>query len=69
MKTSAILIEGMSCGHCVMAVKKELGKLPGLKLDDVQIGKAVVSYDESTVTPAMLQHAVSEARYTALSVS
>ena len=26
-----IQIEGMSCGHCVMAVKKELSKLQGIE--------------------------------------
>jgi len=48
MTTMEIKIEGMSCGHCVMAVKKELSKV-GLDSFDVQIGSAVVNYDESKV--------------------
>ncbi|MBP6672159.1 MAG: heavy-metal-associated domain-containing protein, partial [Bacteroidetes bacterium] len=29
MKKTTITISGMSCGHCAMAVKKELSKLDG----------------------------------------
>ena len=31
MKQETLKIEGMSCGHCVMAVKKELSKLENVK--------------------------------------
>jgi len=38
MTSKELKIEGMSCGHCVMAVKKELNKLTDVIINDVQIG-------------------------------
>ena len=54
----------MSCNHCVMAVKKELMKLPDVRVKDVQIGSASVAYDEAKVTPAQILAAITEAGYT-----
>jgi copper chaperone len=67
MKTQDLTIQGMSCGHCVMSVKKELGKIPGLKVEDVQIGKARVSFDEAKITEQDLSKAIEEAGYTLVS--
>lgn len=50
MTEANIKIEGMSCQHCVMAVKKAIGGLKGIENADVAIGSAVVKYDESMVT-------------------
>ncbi len=62
MKNEIIKIEGMSCGHCVMAVKKELSKLD-LNLKNVQIGSAEVEYDEHKVSYADIEKAIEEAGY------
>ena len=62
MKTEKIKIEGMTCGHCVMAVKKELSKLE-LESFDVQIGSAKVSFDESKVNIELIEKAIEEAGY------
>lgn len=62
MKRETIRIEGMSCNHCVMAVKKELGRLP-LKTLEVQIGSADVEYEEDKVKHDDLVKAVEEAGY------
>ena len=43
-----IKIDGMSCNHCVMSVKKNLSKLD-LKEFKVEIGSAEVEFDESEV--------------------
>ncbi len=37
-----IAIKGMSCGGCVESVKKVLAKVPGLVVESVKIGEAVV---------------------------
>jgi copper chaperone len=66
MTTKDIRIEGMHCNHCAMAVKKELSKIPGLLVRDVQIGLASVEYDESVVTPEKIREAVEEAGYALL---
>ena len=63
MKSEELQIEGMSCGHCVMSVKKELGKLSDVRVDEVQIGKARVEYDETKVSHEDLVHAIDEAGY------
>lgn len=63
MTTKEISIEGMSCGHCEMAVRKELSKLDNVKVKDVKIGKAVVEYDESKVNENVLYNAVQQAGY------
>ena len=61
-----IKIEGMSCGHCVMAVKKELSKLPGIVNMDVQVGSAVVEAGEGAVNREQLTAAIVEAGFTPL---
>jgi copper chaperone len=58
-----INIEGMSCRHCVMRVKKALDALPGIKNSDVDIGKSVVSYDESIIQKQDIENAVIKAGY------
>ena len=63
MKSHELTIEGMSCQHCVMHVKKELGKIAGLIIEDVQVGKARVQYDDTKVSPKHLEDAVHEAGY------
>ena len=68
MKTAELRIEGMSCGHCVMAVRRELAKLIGVEIDDVQIGSARVRLDEKKVPLEQLNQAVERAGYRVLSV-
>jgi copper chaperone CopZ len=63
MKTHQLKIEGMSCDHCVMHVKKELSTVAGLVVDDVQIGKATVRYEENAVSEEKISQAVEDAGY------
>jgi copper chaperone len=63
MKTQELTIQGMSCGHCVMHVKKALGTLKGLNVESVEIGKALVKFDESIVTRELIAKAIEEAGY------
>lgn len=63
MKTQEFKIEGMSCNHCVMAVRKELSKLENVKVEDVKIGSAKVQYDESKLAEKDLANAIEEAGY------
>ena len=37
-----LTLEGMSCGHCVKAVKEALSTVEGIEVEHVQIGSAVV---------------------------
>ncbi len=68
MITKKIEIEGMTCGHCVMSVKKQLAAMTDVTVQDVSVGSATVSMDGPTVTERELQRAVEEAGYTVASI-
>lgn len=58
-------IKGMTCNHCVMAVKKTLGKVPGVtKVESVDLasGRAVV---EGTPDDQAVFAAIADEGYTA----
>ena len=63
MKVQELAIQGMSCGHCVMAVRKGLGTIPSLIVESIEIGKAVVRYDETRVKVEDIRRAVEETGY------
>lgn len=63
MKIQELQIEGMTCGHCIMHVKKELSRLPHVQVDDVQIGKARVQYDDAKVSVMDFAEAIKRAGY------
>lgn len=63
MAETRIAIEGMSCQHCVMAVKKALGGVPGIIESDVQVGTAVVKYDENKVRKEDIETRIETAGY------
>lgn len=65
MKQMKLEIAGMSCGHCVHAVKEALGAVPGVKVEEVRIGTASVSFDETKTNVSELVDAVSDAGYEA----
>jgi copper chaperone len=48
MEERHIAIEGMSCNHCVMSVRKALSQIPGLEVKDVQIGSAMVAASDTS---------------------
>lgn len=62
MITQELKIDGMSCGHCVMAVKKELSKL-NLETAEVEIGSAKIKFDETKLTASDIEKAINEAGY------
>jgi copper chaperone CopZ len=65
MRQATLHIEGMSCGHCLNAVSRALSAVPGVTIDAVRIGRAHVSYDDTTTTISDLETAVAEAGYRA----
>lgn len=62
MKKLEFNIEGMSCGHCVKAVKNELSKLE-LEVKSVEIGNAKINYDDSKVNESQIIAAIEEAGF------
>ncbi len=63
MTKTDLAIEGMSCQHCVMRVKKAVDQLPGVSQTDVSIGTARISYDETKIKEKDLVDAVEKAGY------
>lgn len=65
MKQVKLDVSGMSCGHCVHAVREALAGVPGVKVEAVRIGSAALSFDETRATVGDLVDAVSDAGYEA----
>jgi copper chaperone len=65
MQKLTLHVTGMSCGHCLNAVSRALDSLPGVQVESVQMGRAVVSYDETSVNPTAIENAIADAGYTA----
>ena len=65
MATTTMKIQGMTCNHCVMRVAKALKAVPGVQDAKVELQKAeaVVSFDDTKVSPEKLAVAVGEAGY------
>lgn len=63
MKRAVVMIDGMSCNHCVMRVKKALEGLSGMKVAKVEIGKATVEFDDSRIEEQGLTEAIQQAGY------
>ena len=64
MNTETLHIDGMTCNHCVMAVRRQLAQVDGLEVEDVRIGSAIVRYEEGQFDPALLDDAVAKAGFT-----
>lgn len=65
MEQTTIAIQGMSCGHCVAAVKGALGQLDGVEVREVKVGSATVAYDPHAVTPERITQAIADEGYAA----
>ncbi|MCC4769993.1 copper ion binding protein [Methanosarcina sp. DH2] len=65
MTQETIKVEGMSCGHCVMRVKKAIEGLEGVKKVDVNLEnkQAVVEFDEGKTDVEKIKAAVRETGY------
>jgi copper chaperone CopZ len=50
-----------------MAVRRELSRLENVKIDDVQIGKAKVEFDESITEESLIINAIEEAGFKVIS--
>lgn len=64
MAETTLKIEGMSCQHCVMRVKKSVEELGGVSKSEVDVGSAHVVYDDSKVKKEDIEAAVRKAGYT-----
>lgn len=67
MTTTTITVAGMTCGHCVAAVKDEVGALPGVSAVEVELvaggDSPVTVTSEQPLDADALAAAVDEAGY------
>ena len=63
MAEVTLIIEGMSCQHCVGSVKKAIDSVDGVSSSDVSLGSAKVVYDESKTSSDVIAQAVTKAGY------
>lgn len=63
MSVVEIAISGMSCEHCVAALRAALGALPGVVRADVQLGAARVEHDPAACGAAALVAAIQSNGY------
>ena len=61
-------MDGMSCGHCVMAVEKGLSKLE-IEKEKVEIGSAKVSFDAEKISEENIKNAIEEAGYKVIEIN
>jgi len=64
-KTAIISIDGMSCEHCVRAVKEAIGTRNGVKSVDISLEEknALVVYDDELTTLSDLESAIVDEGY------
>jgi copper chaperone CopZ len=60
-----LTIQGMSCGHCVRSVRNALASVPGVEVNDVQIGTATVETDGTPASIDAIIAALDDAGYAA----
>ncbi len=65
MERVELTIEGMTCEHCVRAVRGRLERTPGVKVEDVQVGSATLQYDAATTSLDDVEEAIADEGYTA----
>ena len=63
MNEQELTIHGMTCDHCVMAVRRELEKIAGLEVKEVRIGSALIAFEGSRVPSDRIRQAVEDAGY------
>lgn len=65
MERLELTIEGMSCEHCVRAVRSRLERTEGVKVDDVQVGSVTLDYDPAKTNVDDIEEAIADEGYTA----
>jgi len=61
--TRTYTVEGMSCGHCRVAVREEVGDVAGVSGVEVDLASGRLEVQGSAVDDAAVEAAVEEAGY------
>jgi copper chaperone CopZ len=68
IQSLTLLIDGMSCSHCVRAVTDALSGLDGVDVGLVSVGEAQVQFDDRQTTHDTLFSAIDDAGFDLVSV-
>jgi copper chaperone len=68
MMVKVLKVEGMSCNHCVMAVKNALGELDGVQNVDVELASGNVTVTGEALNDDAMKAAVDDAGYEVVSI-
>lgn len=63
MESVTLKIDGMSCDHCVRAVRQALEELPQVDIQSVGIGRASLRFDNDSTSVERILAAIQEAGY------
>ncbi|GAA8854306.1 heavy-metal-associated domain-containing protein [Helicobacter pylori] len=69
MASNDYQVKGMTCGHCEMSIREEVGEIPGVQ--DIQVSAQTVKLNvtsEGEIDEAKVLAAVEEAGYSAVRV-
>jgi copper chaperone len=66
MEKNVLRVEGMSCEHCVKALTKAVGELPGVRNTAVDLKGGTVSFEHDPAQTALtaIEAAIDDAGYT-----
>ena len=65
MEKLSLSIEGMTCEHCVRAVRNRLATTPGIEVEDVRVGAARLRYDPQRTNVDEIEDLIADEGYTA----
>jgi copper chaperone len=65
MENTHLIIEGMTCQHCVRAVETRLRNTAGVEVERVEVGSADIRYDPAQTSLDDLAEAIADEGYTA----
>lgn len=63
MQQLELSITGMSCHHCLNAVRNALSGVPGVEIETVQMGRARVAFDPTATTEEKIANAIRDEGY------
>lgn len=66
METTNLIVDGMSCGHCVNRIKNSVGELNGVDSIDVDLKSknATVQYDPQKINIQSIKETIEQNGYT-----
>lgn len=68
MEQLQLNVDGMGCGGCVKKVRQALSEVPGVVVEDVTVGRAVISFDPAKSSEGAVLGALASKNYPATKV-